>query len=156
MTSAKTVAAIEKLARSDPKHATCQSSSTPTLLVQHTRRDGGPADRRTSPPSAGRPVTKMAAVTPDHETDDSTWFRFLADITAGDKAIVDYLQRLFGYCLSADVRDHVVVFFYGTGANGKSTLIDLVLHIFGDYGKLIATETLMESRGERHPTDIAT
>jgi P4 family phage/plasmid primase-like protien len=50
---------------------------------------------------------------------------------------------------------NVLAFFYGTGGNGKNTLMDFVLHIVGDYGKPISTATLMEARGERHPTDIA-
>jgi putative DNA primase/helicase len=156
VTSAKTVAAIEKLARSDPKHATLpeQLDSDPYLF----NCPGGTVDLRTGelrPHRREDLITKLAGATPDHDAVDSVWIKFLKDITCGDKEIEDYLQLLLGYCLSADVRDHVLVFFYGTGANGKSTLIDLVLHILSDYAKLIATETLMESRGDRHPTDIA-
>jgi putative DNA primase/helicase len=156
ITSAKTVAAIEKLARSDPRHAILpeQLDADPYLF----NTPGGTVELRTGQLREHRRedlITKLAGATPDHNGDDSTWIKFLADITLRDREIEDYVQRLFGYCLSADVRDHVLVFLYGTGANGKSTLIDLVLHILGDYAKLIATETLMEARGDRHPTDIA-
>jgi putative DNA primase/helicase len=156
ITSAKTVAAIERLARSDPKHAILPEQLDADLYLFNT--PGGTVDLRTGelrPHRREDLITKTAGATPDHDADDSTWIKFLADITCGQQDIADYLQRLFGYSLSADVRDHVLAFFYGTGANGKSTLIDLVLHVLGDYAKLIGTETLMEARGERHPTDIA-
>jgi putative DNA primase/helicase len=156
ITTAKTVAAVEKLARSDPKHAILPEQLDADDYLLNT--PGGTMNLRTGklgPHQREDLLTKMTAVTPDDDADDSTWIRFLGDITLGDKAIEDYLQRLFGYSLSGDIRDHVLVFLYGGGANGKSTLIDLVLHVLGDYGKLISTETLMESRGDRHPTDIA-
>ena len=97
----------------------------------------------------------MTGVSPDHNADDTTWRRFLADITLGDYDLECYLQRLVGYALTGDVRDHVLVFFHGGGANGKSTLVDLLLHILGGYAKQIPAETLMEAHGDRHPTDIA-
>jgi putative DNA primase/helicase len=156
ITSAKTVAAVEKLARSDQRHAILpeQLDADPHLF----NTPGGTVDLRTGqlrPHRREDQITKLAGATPDHDAADSTWIKFLDDITLGDKEIQDYLQRLFGYSLSADVRDHVLAFFYGTGGNGKNTLIDFVLHIVGDYGKPISTATLMEARGERHPTDIA-
>jgi putative DNA primase/helicase len=156
ITSAKTIAAVEKLARSDPKHAKVpeQFDTDPYLF----NTPGGTVDLRTAdlrPHRREDLITKLAGTTPDHDLTDATWIRFLHDITLGEQELEHYLQRLFGYALSADTRDHVLAFFYGTGANGKSTLIDLVLHVMGDYAKLIATETLMEAKGDRHPTDIA-
>jgi putative DNA primase/helicase len=156
ITSAKTVAAIEKLARSDPRHAILPEQLDAEPYMFNT--PGGTVDLRTGelrPHRREDLITKIAGATPDHNADDSIWIRFLSEITLGDQEVQDYLQRLFGYSLSADVRDHVLIFLYGSGANGKSTLIDLVLQVLGDYGKLISTETLMESRADRHPTDIA-
>ena len=155
--SAKTVAAVEKLARSDPRHAILPEQLDADPFTLNT--PGGTVDLRTGqlrPHRREELLTKITAVAPDHDADDSAWLRFLADITRGDVELENYLQRLLGYCLTGDVREHVLAFFYGTGANGKSTLLDLILHIMGDYGRLIATETLMESRGDRHPTEIAT
>lgn len=156
ITSAKTIAAVEKLARSDPKHATLPEELDADALLFNC--PGGTVDLRTGelrPHRREDLITKIAGTTPDHEVDDSVWIRFLADITFGDLELENYLQRLVGYCLSGDTTEHVLAFMHGVGANGKSTLIDLLLYVFGDYGKLISTETLMEARGERHPTDVA-
>jgi putative DNA primase/helicase len=154
--SAKTVAAVERLARADPRHATVPEQYDADLLLLNT--PGGTVDLRDGsirPHKREDLLTLLTGVAPDHNADDSTWRRFLADITLRDSEVEAYLQRLFGYALTGIVRDHILAFFHGSGANGKSTLIDLMLYVLGDYGKQIPTETLMEARGERHPTDIA-
>jgi hypothetical protein len=47
------------------------------------------------------------------------WRRFLAEVTGGDTELQAYLQRLVGYSLIGQVIEHVLVFLYGTGGNGK-------------------------------------
>jgi hypothetical protein len=59
------------------------------------------------------------------------------------------------YCLTGDTREHALFFFYGTGANGKSVLINTWLGIWKDYTITIGSELLMTSPTERHPTEIA-
>ena len=48
------------------------------------------------------------------------WTAFLEDATRGDKELIDYLQRMAGYCLTGDTREDCLFLLYGTGANGKS------------------------------------
>lgn len=82
--------------------------------------------------------------------------RFMHGITCGDAALGDYLQRALGACLSGAISDHWLLFWYGSGANGKNTLGDLVLRILADYAKAVPTQTLMaDSHGNRHPTEVA-
>lgn len=81
---------------------------------------------------------------------------FLQDITLNDEALVNYHQRALGACLSGAIQDNFLLFWYGTGQNGKNTFGDLVAWILGDYAKVIPSETLMVDRsGSRHPTDLA-
>jgi putative DNA primase/helicase len=47
------------------------------------------------------------------------------------------------------------VFFWGTGGNGKGTLIETVLNLMGDYGTVVPMTTLIERRHSEHPTEIA-
>jgi putative DNA primase/helicase len=155
--SAKTVAGVEKLARSDRRTvATPEDFDADPLLVNTPAgtidfRRGGEVREH----ARGDLITKITAVSPDHAADDSTFLRFLADITCGREELQGYLQRLFGLCLTGDTRDHILPFFIGAGANGKSTLLELMQYIFGDYARQVPAEVLMEARGERHPTDIA-
>ena len=47
------------------------------------------------------------------------------------------------------------MFAYGTGANGKSTFINTIANIFGDYATVADMSTFIASSTERHPTDLA-
>jgi putative DNA primase/helicase len=65
------------------------------------------------------------------------------------------VQRLLGYCLTGVTVEHAMAFCYGTGRNGKNTLLDTVAAILEDYHTTVPMETLLASRHEGHPTDIA-
>src|SRR5262249_11647736 len=86
--------------------------------------------------------------------------QFMKDITLRDDDLIDYHQRSLGACLtggylSETTSDHWLLFWYGTGRNGKNTLGDLILWMLGDYAKVIPTETLMSQRWTAHPTELA-
>ncbi|WP_348254046.1 hypothetical protein, partial [Salmonella enterica] len=54
-----------------------------------------------------------------------------------------FLQKALGYALSGDSRFECLFFLYGaTTRNGKSTLMESVLRVFGDYGLTVAPETI--------------
>jgi len=74
---------------------------------------------------------------------------------ANDRAceLVAFLQRLFGHCLTGDVREQDLYVFHGTGANGKSTLINLLLLLLRQYAKKGTSELLMKTRTDRHTTE---
>jgi putative DNA primase/helicase len=74
---------------------------------------------------------------------------------SGEKRLIDYLQRVLGYCLTGDVSEETLFFFYGLGANGKGVLMSTVADILADYHKAAAIETFTETRNDRHPTELA-
>jgi putative DNA primase/helicase len=71
------------------------------------------------------------------------------------RSFVDFLQRVFGQCLSGDVSEQDLYILYGTGANGKSTLINTLLALLGSYAMKASGELLMTTRSDRHPTERA-
>lgn len=85
--------------------------------------------------------------------------RMLAQITdEADypvKPIADFLRRWFGYAATGSIREQVFCVFWGDGANGKSTLLDAVADVLGPYAGAAAPKLLIDTRGERHPTEIA-
>ena len=40
--------------------------------------------------------------------------------------LVEYSLRLYGYCLSGDVSNHILVMLVGDGGNGKTLLTDFI------------------------------
>jgi len=63
-----------------------------------------------------------------------------------DKEIQGYLQRLLGYCLTADVQQQVVVFFLGMPASGKSTILRIFKEIAGSYATRLPSDTFVKNR----------
>ncbi|MBT7597994.1 MAG: hypothetical protein HN750_11420 [Gemmatimonadales bacterium] len=60
------------------------------------------------------------------------WRQFLLEVFDGDATMVAFLQRLIGYALSGSTREQCFAVLYGTGANGKSVLLNVLEHVLGD------------------------
>ncbi len=71
------------------------------------------------------------------------WERFISEIFGGDTELVDYLHRYVGYCLTGHTRDQSLVFAFGIGANGKSTLLTALRKLLGQHGHHTAMTTLL-------------
>lgn len=100
-------------------------------------------------------LTKVSPVAYDPKAKCPTWLAFLDTIQAGDQELIGCLQRGVGYSLSGSVREQVLFFLHGRGSNGKSTFLDAVLFVLGDYGMRALPELLMSKRQQTHPTDRA-
>ncbi len=152
--SAKTVAAVEKLAKADRLIAatTDQWDCDPWVL----NTPDGVVDLRSGQMRAHDPenyMTKIAATSPKGEC--PMFLAFLDRITGGDGDLIAYLRRLLGYSLTGITREHALFFAYGTGANGKSVLLSTVSGLLGDYHKTAPIETFVAGNVDRHPTDLA-
>ncbi|MBG4836045.1 hypothetical protein I5F89_11330 [Pseudomonas aeruginosa] len=154
LASASTVGGVERLARADRRHAatTDEWDADPWLL----NTPGGVVDlksgRKRANDRADR-MTKITTATPGG--DCPQWMAFLSDITGGDVDLQAYLQRMVGYCLTGVTSAHALFFLYGTGANGKSVFANVISTILGDYAATASMDTFVETRGDRHPTDLA-
>jgi len=155
--TAKTVAAVEKPAGSDRRLAatTDQWDANPWLITAANAT----VDLRTgesSPPDPLDYITKKTscAVAPPG-TPHPIWTAFLDRVTGGDRDLQAFYQRYVGYCLTGVTTEHAFVYCYGTGANGKSTFINTIATVFGDYATVADMSTFLAKRNEAHPTDLA-
>ena len=65
-------------------------------------------------------------------------------------------QKAVGDSLTGDMSEQVFFFVYGRGNNGKSTLVNLIRDMLGDYGLHIQTETLLVKQYDNAiPADLA-
>ena len=154
LTSAKTVAAIERLTRSDRRLAATahQWDAHPWLL---NTRDGivDLQSGETRPHRAEDYLTRITAV--GARGDCPRWLEFLARVTNADVELQRFLQRVLGYSLTGSTRDQALFFGYGTGANGKTVFTSTVSGILGDYHCAAPIETLTATSVDRHPTELA-
>jgi P4 family phage/plasmid primase-like protien len=100
-------------------------------------------------------ISKLAPVKFDPKATCPLWERSLNRWMDGNANLTAYLQRLVGYCLTADVSEQCLWFFYGKGANGKTTFLTTNLAMLGDYGMQAVSDLLMVKRNESHPTERA-
>ncbi len=85
-------------------------------------------------------ITRATAVEYDPCATCPLWERFLERIMP-DREIRAFLQRAVGYSLTGDVREQCFFFLYGGGANGKSTFIETIAELAGDYYQKLPIET---------------
>jgi putative DNA primase/helicase len=100
-------------------------------------------------------MTKTAAV--DYRADASCpeFERLLNRLFENVPAVRAYLQKIFGYSLTGETSEQCFFIFYGTGSNGKSTVLRAILDLLGDYGVTTRPETFLVKRGEGIPNDVA-
>ena len=154
LSSAQSVAAVERLAKADRALAATvdQWDTDPWML----NTPAGIVDLRTGaigPHRHDAYMTKMAAAAPGG--DCPLWLAFLERITAGDRDLVAFLQRVAGLSLTGITRDHALFFGYGTGANGKGTFLNTLCGLMGDYAEIADMNTFTASPTDHHPTDLA-
>ncbi len=102
-------------------------------------------------------ITKVSFVEYSDNADCPQWRKFLDEIFGGDKELIRYIQKAVGYSMTGQTGEQCVFFLYGTGRNGKSTFLDVIRDIMGDYAANIQPETIMvkHSQGNAINSDIA-
>ena len=99
-------------------------------------------------------ITKIAPVKYDAYAKCPLWLNFLDDIFA-DGPTIEFVQRAVGWSLTGLQKDHRFFMLYGTGANGKSTFLNTILKLMGNYGAQTPMETLLKKRSSGIQNDIA-
>ena len=154
LSTAATVSAVERLARSDRRHASTTEIWDRDPWLLNTPR--GVIDLRTGAVADHDPLLHMTKTAGASAAGDCPiWLEFLDTVTRGDADLQAYLQRMAGYCLTGITSEHALFFLYGTGANGKSVFANTLAAIMGDYATVAAMDMFMATHGDRHPTDMA-
>ena len=146
---------VELIARSDPAFAVSNSAFDVDNYLLNT--PDGVIDLRngiTRPHDAVLLLSKITLV--GMAKDYGVRFpQFLREITCGDQQIAVFLQVALGACLSGAIESHWMMFWIGTGRNGKNTLGDAIMNILGEYARKIPARILMNNKNDGHPTEIA-
>jgi putative DNA primase/helicase len=100
-------------------------------------------------------ITKISEVSYDSNADCPRWKRFLEEVTCGRSALSSYLQRVVGYILTGDTREHVFFLFYGHGNNGKTTFVNTIANLLGDYAHSVPFQEFIQKKYESGSNEIA-
>jgi len=100
-------------------------------------------------------LTKIAGVSYKLGADCPKWLAFLDKIFEGKGDLIEYIKTSLGYSLTGDIGEQCLFILYGIGFNGKSTFINTIQEILGDYAISTPFETFLSRRGEHIPNDLA-
>ncbi|MBJ7955818.1 phage/plasmid primase, P4 family [Bacillus cereus] len=100
-------------------------------------------------------LTKITNIVFDENAKCPEWLNFLDQIFQGDKELAEYMQRLIGYSLTGEITEQIMVFLIGGGSNGKSTFINIIKDIMGDYGRQAKSDTFIKKKETGANNDIA-
>jgi putative DNA primase/helicase len=97
--------------------------------------------------------TRQTLVTPKGKC--PRFLRTLKQIFLSNPSLIPFLQVFGGYSLTGHDRERKFVFAHGGGNNGKDLIFDLLRLLMGGYAGSIPTETLLASKYDRHPAEVA-
>ena len=109
---------------------------------------------RSKVPNAKDLITKKSRFIYEKDADCPVWKMFLMQIFNKDLQLIRFIQKAMGYALIGDVSEQCLFILWGTGANGKSTFLNVMLELFGDYALSTGIETFMKKNSEQS-NDIA-
>ena len=90
-------------------------------------------------------LTKKSSVAYEPSAHSKRWNNFISEIMSNDQERALFLQKVFGYALSGDTHHECMSILYGaTTRNGKGTLCESVLKVFGSYGCTSRPETIAQ------------
>lgn len=151
-----------KQSRNERKIRAMLELSKPALHIAPEKLDANPADLNTPdgiidlvtgeirPHDPSAYCTRMTAVAPGYNGAE-TWRQFLNTITEGDGSLSGFLQLVAGMALYGKVYEEGLILAYGGGRNGKSTFLNVLASVMGDYAGEIGIDTLTTDRQDKGP-----
>ncbi|GHU62743.1 hypothetical protein FACS189445_5870 [Spirochaetia bacterium] len=100
-------------------------------------------------------ITKIARVTYNEKADCPVWKQFIREIMDCKPDLIEFLQTAAGWALTGDTSEQTMFMLFGSGANGKSTFLNVLMKLLGDYAIAASTETFMKKNGDQISNDIA-
>jgi putative DNA primase/helicase len=107
------------------------------------------------PHSTADYITKLIPIAYDPQASCPQWEAFLATVMDGNADVIDFLWKSIGYSLTGDTREDCLFLLYGTGANGKSTVLTILRALLADYSKQAAFSTFLHQERETVRNDLA-
>jgi len=89
--------------------------------------------------------TRMSPVEYDPQATAPTFQTFLERVLP-DPDVRAFVQRLAGYALTGDASEQVLPVLVGAGANGKSTFVEILREVLGDYAATVPPDLLVTRR----------
>ncbi len=91
-------------------------------------------------------LTQLIPVEYDADALAPRWVQFLNEVFEDNQEMVGFVQRAIGYSLTGEIDRQVLFFCFGDGANGKSTLLNTLLRLWGEFGSTTSFDNFSADR----------
>ena len=98
-------------------------------------------------------ITKFSPVRYDAAAKCPRFEQFLEEVFDGDQQLIRFVQKAAGYSLTGSTQEQCVFACWGGGANGKTTLLETLLFVFGDYAVDLPFMALEANRNSGVPNE---
>lgn len=100
-------------------------------------------------------ITKLCPLEFDREARAPRFEQLVSWAMHDREPLISYLQRAAGYSAVGSNREQALLFAYGSGENGKSTILRAIMNTLGpDYAVEAMPDLLTAAHGERHATEL--
>jgi len=100
-------------------------------------------------------ITKMCKAKYNPDCPIPLWTSLIEKVTNGNVQMQRYIQKALGYALTGDISEQAIFILYGTGSNGKSTLLNIFAELLTSYSQNTPSETFMLKKNDSVNNDIA-
>lgn len=100
-------------------------------------------------------ATNLVAIAHDPQATCPRWLRFLERVFGAASELIEFVQRAVGYSLTGETGEQCLFFLYGTGANGKTTFLEILRSLLGEYATQADFATFLERQHEGPRNDVA-
>ena len=118
----------------------------------------GTIDLRTGKLREHRPedlITRCANVDFEPKAVCTVWRKFLMEIMNYNSELIHFIQNAAGWAITGDISEQTMFILFGTGANGKSTFLNSIMNLLGDYASATPTQTFLKKSGDQMTNDLA-
>ncbi len=97
--------------------------------------------------------TKISPIEYKKDAKCPNWIGFLESIFLTpegdpDHELIEFLQKAIGYSFTGVTKEQIMFFLFGNGRNGKSTLINTIQDLLGDYGRQTNSDTFLKKKND--------
>jgi putative DNA primase/helicase len=97
------------------------------------------------PPDQAYRITTITPTEYDPKAKATLFEQTVADVFFGDIDMIGFFQRLVGYAILAQPTEDVLAIPYGSGSNGKSTVLGAIRDVLGEHAKMASADTFLSS-----------
>lgn len=100
-------------------------------------------------------ITRWCPIEYHPRARDQRWEDYLLDLTGGDAELVGFLARAAGYSMTGETKEQAVFMLTGPGGTGKSTFLESIQGVIGNYAYPLPFEVFLANQGGNKKFSLA-